>query len=217
MKKIVVWFLVFLFCFHLGVFGFDDISDETMQSSVDTLAEFQIINGYEDGTFKPDKNITRAEFSKIIINTIAYYSELYNAERVFDDVPDDYWATEYICKARQLSIINGTTATTFEPGANITYEQAIKMIVVGLGYDTEAKEKGGYPGGYIQVANELGILSGVDFENTDMAARGNIALIIRKALDVPYYNFFIKEDGVVWTKAEGTLYKYHQELDAVIG
>lgn len=108
-----------------------------------------------------------------------------------------------------MGIINGTSATTFEAEANITYEQAIKMVVAALGYNDEALTNGGYPSGYITVAGKLGILDELQFVNTDYATRSNIARIVRNALDVPFY-FLTSENGTISRELSSiTLYEMH--------
>jgi len=212
MKKILLLIIICLTIYsNLVVTAFDDIEDTSTIEAVITLAEFSIVKGYQDNTFKPHNNITRAEFSKIITETILCSNNRIEETQKFEDVDESLWANDYIYIAKGFGIINGTTATTFEPEANITYEQAIKMIVVALGYDIEAKEKGGYPNGYIAVANDLGILSDVKFNSADMTTRGNIAIIIRKTLDVPFYFLFNDGEAIQREKSDLTLFELHTQ------
>ncbi len=197
MKKIIISILIILSIIGNGaVLAFTDIDDSDLQETVSELSKFNIINGYEDGSFKPNNNITRAEFSKIIC-TAGIYDMIIENPNTFTDVPITHWATDYIYTAKNVGIINGTSETTFEPEAYITYEQAIKMVVAALGYNDEAAEKGGYPDGYIAIANELGILSGIQFVKTDYATRADIARIVRNALDVPFY-FLTNNNGTIY-------------------
>ncbi len=188
--------------------GFNDIYDEALQKTVEELSDFDIIHGYTDGSFKPNNQITRAEFSKIICETIMCGEG--NDSGVFIDVSENHWARKYIYAAKNLGIINGTSATTFSPDANITYEQAIKMIVASLGYTKEADEKGGYPNGFIAVATELGITESIYFNKTAYATRGNIAKLVRNAMNVPYYNLKNQYGNVTREEANYTLYENHK-------
>lgn len=188
MKK-VIWFLIFalfLAVLQLGCFAYSDISDLTLEKQAKELSELNIINGYDDGSFRPENNITRAEFSKIIMEAVIN-NDFSDAENRFYDVSERHWACDYIYRARYAGIINGTSETTFDPEENVTYEQAIKMIVCALGYETEAFEKGGWPNGYIKQADFLGILSNVNFVGEDFATRGNVVRMVRNALDIPFY------------------------------
>jgi len=200
--------LMCIFCINVQIYAFSDIKDATMNASVDTLSKFKIINGYPDDTFKPDDNITRAEFSKIIISATQNESKTPGSTK-FSDITDTYWAKDFIYIAKTLGIVDGTSSDTFSPEDNITYAQAIKMTVAALGYDTEASQMGGWPEGYLKVAKNLNILEGVSYENSAKATRGNIAIIVRNALEVPFY--FLVQDGdkIIREKSEKTLFELH--------
>ncbi len=192
------------------VYAYTDVSDESLLNYLNDLSKYNIINGYEDGTFRPDNSITRAEFSKIIMcATMNDYITEY--EKGFTDVVDGFWAEKYIYSAKTLGIVNGTTESTFEPEANITNEQAVKMIVCSLGYGEEAISAGGYPDGYIEIAEDMGIISGVDFNGKAVSTRAEIAEMIYKALDSEIYFIYISDDASVErSKAENTLREIHE-------
>ncbi len=194
--------------FTISANAFSDVSDIKLEDSISTLAQFNIINGYEDGTFRPKANITRAEFTKIICKTfLLETSEQINEQ--FADVGGNHWAKDYIYTAKKLGIINGTSPTTFAPDDNITYEQAIKMIVASLGYNEEAAQKGGYPEGYIMVADELVLLDNIKYEPKELATRENIVYMIENALHVPFYFLSESNGKVVREESVDTLYKIH--------
>jgi len=127
----------------------------------------------------------------------------------FIDVSENHWARDYIYTAKKLGIINGTSPTTFAPDDNITYEQAIKMVVASLGYNEEATQKGGYPEGYIMVADELVLLDNIEYDAKEFATRENIAFIVENALHAPFYFLSESEGTVVREEAVDTLYKIH--------
>ena len=209
MKKVLISIIIVLCIVGNGaVFAYIDIYDDNLKETVSDLSKFNIINGYADGTFKPDNNITRAEFSKIIC-TAGIYDMVTENTSEFNDVSATHWAVDYIYTAKNIGIINGTSKTTFAPESYITYEQAIKMVVAALGYNDEASQKGGYPTGYITVANELGILDGIQFINTNYATRADIARIVRNALDVPFY-FLTNDNGTIHRELSSiSLYEIH--------
>lgn len=95
--------------------------------AVHKLAGLGIINGYSDGTFRPGKTITRAEFIKIA----ASCDVLAEGDCPFKDVSG--WAEPYIISAHQKGWISGITATTFAPDDGITRAQAVKIINCLLG------------------------------------------------------------------------------------
>lgn len=212
MKRIIVFCLT---CIMLctNCYAFSDVSDNEMAEAIQTLSNFSIISGYEDNTFKPYNNVTRAEFAKIIIAATNMYMPVTDVSSFSDT--SEHWAKNFIDISRQAGIINGINEYSFAPDENVTYKQAIKMIVVALGYNEEAIQKGGYPDGYISEAMELGITNGVVFNVQDYAIRGNIALMIRNALDVSYYSIW-SENGILQRMAtDKTLYQIQEELKEI--
>lgn len=209
MKKILSFILVEVICFSvMDIFAFSDVKDQALQDSIAALSRFDIINGYEDGSFKPKANITRAEFAKIICKTFLLETTATIGDE-FSDVSEEHWARDYIYTAKRLGIINGTSSTTFNPDDNITYEQAIKMVVASMGYSEEAEVKGGYPDGYIMVADELALLNKFDYAPNEFATRENIAFMIESTLFAPFYFLSEAEGMIVREKAADTLYKIH--------
>lgn len=202
--------LLFLCC----AFAYTDVSDKEFENKVEILSEYNIINGYGDGTFRPQNPITRAEFCKLIIcATMNEGIEL--SDNGFSDVADSFWAKDYIHAAKALEIVNGVTATTFAPQANITNEQAIKMIVCSLGYGEEAIASGGYPNGYIKIAKDLGIISN-NFNAKAISTRQGIAEMVYNAIDARFYFLLQNEDGSIErVESESTLKEYHEFLTDV--
>ena len=93
-------------------------------SAVSTLTNAGILTGYEDGTFRPDAPITRAEFA-----TIA--ARFYHAPEVTGDAFSDIsgsWAREYINRAAARGLIDGYEDGTFRPNQNIKRDEAMKII-----------------------------------------------------------------------------------------
>lgn len=211
MKKFLCVMLAVLLCASGVVFAFSDIdsSDKNLSEAVDVMTKFGILNGYGDGTFRPANEITRAEFSKVIIATIMTEEEIDGTETRFLDVNDGHWAKNYIYLSRKLGIVNGMTVDTFAPENKITYEQAIKMIVAALGYDKQASEYGGWPNGYIAVAQELGITKGLTFDRIANATRGDVVLMLNNALNIEYYILTPVGEIIETSLSEMTLYERH--------
>ena len=107
--------------------AFSDVGDDnTYKDAITTLTKLKVIDGYEDGTFKPDGQITRAEFTKLIVFILGYKDLAYDSSD-FTDVDASHWAKNYIQTAYNLGIIAGMGDGTFAPDAPVTYEQALKM------------------------------------------------------------------------------------------
>jgi len=190
MKKILA--LVLALTLALGTFSFaaaapEDVVGTDYEDAVNKLTYLGIIHGFEDGTFRPGEPVTRAQFAKIIVTALGVGEAAQYAAGAtkFADVPADHWATGYINVAADLGIIVGYPDGTFAPENQVSYAEAIKMIVAALGYTPKAEQMGGYPGGYLAIAAEKEISDGVTVINNMAANRGDIALMIDNALTVP--------------------------------
>lgn len=144
-----------------------------------------LFTGYGDGTFVPEGDITRAEFAAIVIRALGYDAQANGAKgsTMFTDVASSHWASGYINLATAQGIINGYGDGTFGPEDNVTYEQAVKMVVVALGYEPAVSAP--YPVGYLTIAQENGLTDNVKGTNGVAINRGQVAIMIYNALDVP--------------------------------
>ena len=172
--------------------SFSDVNSENKFSDAITiLSAFGIINGYEDGTFGPDKDVTRAEFATMLMRAMASagIGSTDAAGTPFTDI-EGHWGISDIRTAYDLGIINGMTLTTFEPNSNVTYEQALKMIVCALNYGGQADSiQVSVPNqpwyyGYMQTARNLGLTQNVPVVIGQPAKRAHIAQMIYNALEV---------------------------------
>ena len=150
-----------------------------------------IINGYEDGTYLPDNELTRAEAAKIIALTFGLSSSA--TESTFSDVADTHWALQYIEACVEAGIINGYTDGTFLPGQNVTRAEMAKMIAAASGLSSDAEESSFSDVGthwalqYIEACAEAGIINGYTdgtFLPGNNITRAEAAAIISRTLDL---------------------------------
>jgi uncharacterized repeat protein (TIGR02543 family) len=106
--------------------GFVDISgDEWYAAEVDRLTSLGILKGYPNGSFKPDKPITRAEFSAVA----SRFDELASVNgNAFVDVPAGHWAVGYINSAYAHGWIRGYPDGMFKPEAGITRAEVVTIV-----------------------------------------------------------------------------------------
>lgn len=166
-----------------------DKSNECYEAA-SRLRDFGIMGGYEDGSFRPDKTITRAEVARLVTSALGadktYEEYLHQTPPYeFSDVPASHWAYKYITYLTISGWLDGYEDGTFRPDNEITYAELTKILVDITGYSIYAGPNGGYPSGYIISAASLGITEGVDFENNDNATRSDAAIMLNNALDVP--------------------------------
>lgn len=187
LKKVLA--LVVALTMVLGTVSFaaftDVAEDSNVYTAVQTLSSLSILNGYEDGSFGPEKDITRAEFCAVVCRALGLGDPAKGATS-FTDVAADHWASGYINLAAGQGIVNGYGNGLFGPEDNVTYEQAVKMLVVALGFEPMAAQKGGYPTGYLVVANTYGMTENVVAAGDAAPAnRGVVAQLTYNALDIP--------------------------------
>jgi hypothetical protein len=169
MKKSFSFLLVFLLMvahltFVMAKDNKDDFSDVDEKSGyaeeVIALTDSGIIQGDDNGDFRPEDEITRAEFAAVLCRAIGIEDEantkLIKNKNYFTDVPSEHWAAGYINAAYDFGAINGVGAGIFMPESPVTNEQVIKMLIAAWGYTLEAEALGGYPNGYMEVAHNKG-------------------------------------------------------------
>ncbi len=144
--------------------AFSDVSENAIYAdAVKTFSLMGIIKGYEDGSFRPDRNVTRAEFTAMLMRTLNYgtLGSSSAAKLPFSDVDDNdssiNWAIPNINTAYDMGIINGYDDGTFRPSANVSYEEALKMIVCTLGYTGIDVSGTPWYAEYVNQAGKLGI------------------------------------------------------------
>ncbi len=106
---------------------YDDVSlDGWYARGVEAATKRGLIRGYEDGTFKPDQPITRAELATVI----ARFLELEDRpplEVQFGDI-NQHWAFNYIAQLYRNNVVGGYADGTFKPDANLRRSEAVTMI-----------------------------------------------------------------------------------------
>lgn len=168
---------------------FPDVeSTASYAQAVQELSALDVISGYDDGTFGPDKLVTRAEITKMIVDALAERSsaEASTESTKFADVSADHWAKGYINQGVANGFIAGMSDTEFDPDANVTYVQAQKMLVSAIGYETYAQAQGGWPTGYKTYAASLDITKGISgIKDSTELTRAQVAQMIDNAMGAP--------------------------------
>lgn len=112
--------------------GYTDVSAESWyNNAISTLSNMGIIDGYPDGSFRPNAPITRAEFTKIAVSFFEYAD--YEYRNTFPDVHAGSWYTQFVAAAVELGLIEGYPDGTFRPDASITRAEACTIVNRTLG------------------------------------------------------------------------------------
>ncbi|QRN85024.1 S-layer homology domain-containing protein [Clostridia bacterium] len=178
----VVIALIFLFAAVTPAFALSDKADD----AANRLLGLGIIDGYEDGSLGTDQTITRAEMCVILAELSGMGSAadiLMDVPSTFPDVKTSVWYTGYINLAQTQNWISGYPDGTFKPNAQVTYGEAITMILNVLGYG-KGELPGAWPLNYIVKASALDITDDVTFTSKAPALRGDIFVFASAALDL---------------------------------
>lgn len=188
MKKLLALLLSLCMVFtSVGIVSaaeYTDVSvDNTYSEAIKVLSDLNILNGFEDNSFKPNDIVTRAQMAKILCAALGYQN-IGAAAGKFADVPAGHWAAGYIETISSLGIVNGYGNDMFGPEDPVTYEQAITMVVRTLGYEP-AVGNANYPTGYLTKAGDLGLTKNIVGNFSTPMMRKHVAQLVFNALDVP--------------------------------
>ncbi|WP_174721860.1 S-layer homology domain-containing protein, partial [Paenibacillus xylaniclasticus] len=169
-----------------------DTEGHWAEQTIDIFTRLGLINGYEDGTFRPNRPITRAEFA-VLLNRVFQFQGGSSTGTVLKDI-DGFWAQQDIEKLVAAGVINGYTDGTFKPNQLITREEMVVMLARIVNLDSLEKDatKGNfydldhsYAASEIQAEAQAGIVSGKgngNFDPKSNASRAEALQIILNAL-----------------------------------
>ena len=178
-----------MFCFSATAFAanFSDMDNATdvVKDSVNKAVALEIIEGYEDGTFKPDATITRAEFAKMACIAAGLKSSgeaLAGTTPSFSDVKANEWYTGWINLASSKGFVRGYEDGTYKPNQTISNQEIVTVLMRMLGYNDNLT--GPWPIDYINQAAKLDVTEDISgFVGAAAATRGNVAVMLDATLD----------------------------------
>jgi len=109
---------------------FDDVDGHWGEPYIQDLAEQGVVSGYSDDQFYPDRSITRAEFTKIVMEglDVSIYDEDEMSVRSFSDVDTSDWFFTYVETAYRKGLVSGYDGA-FKPNQTITRAEAMSVLV----------------------------------------------------------------------------------------
>lgn len=173
-----------------------DLTAHWAEADVKQAIDLGIVSGYPDGTFKPDRIVTRAEFAAMLIHSLKPQENLpYSAPLMFTDkekIGD--WALNAVAQAVQAGIISGYEDGSFRPDAEITRSEMAKMIASALGQSDADAESTGFADdtaipewakGAVAALSQRGIIEGKggnEFAPVDQATRAEAIRVLLNML-----------------------------------
>ncbi len=154
--------------------AFDDVaSGNKHYEAIEYLESEGIVEGYGDGTYKPDQPISRAEFLKIVFESRDLLKT--NGSYCFTDVKEA-WYSDYICSAKNLGIVQGYGDGSFQPEQNITLAEALKITLEAYGLSLASSTP--WYQTYLDYAYENALLHQIDSQYFEDLSRGEMAQVI---------------------------------------
>lgn len=180
-----------------------DIEDRDVKDAVLRLNAFGVVSGRTDGKYHPDDKVTREEFARILVSALKMDDAAKAAKGTskFKDVEATRWSAGYIEVAAGHGLIYGRPGGYFAPTDEVSYAEAIAMLVRALGYKDEFLV-GTWPGKYLAKGSEKELTKKVKFSDpAGNANRGEVAVLVNNTLDAKV----VKVDTY-----EGSTTKYYE-------
>lgn len=201
---------------HAATFS-DIYSSDPLNESVDYLVSNNVVEGYDDSTFRPFNFINRAEFTKMIVEGVVGEtpdSTLYHD--CFADVMNE-WYAKYVCYAEEQGWVQGYDGINFKPASNITRAEAVKILaeaysweLSGTTYRSEFgdNEKGVWYYDYILMVEERGLFDKISsyISPHELISRRQMSVLLYRAM-----KYEAGEDFTVWS-IEGEDLSYEDVL-----
>ena len=201
MKKLLAMVLALVMTLSLAVSAnalkADEKINEDYAEAVAVLDGMGVFKGYEDGSFKPENKITRAEVATIIYRIYTAdvakndKSGLYATYNKFSDMAGAGWAAGYIGYCANAEFVKGYPDGTFKPSGNVTGYEVLAMILRAVGYDKNNEFTGADWALHVaEIAERQGILDnvkGVDLNAP--ATREVVAELLFRAINVPMVSY----------------------------
>ncbi|MEG1500692.1 MAG: S-layer homology domain-containing protein, partial [Clostridiales bacterium] len=195
MKKLVTVLLIAVMVFGLATsaFAYTDTKDldAKIQDAITKLSALDVVNGYPDGSFGVNKDISRSEFAKVACNLAGLgdaADNLKGTKSRFKDVPANQWYTGWVNLATAQGFVNGYPDGTFKPNAPITMQEVVTVLLRIAGYDDNLP--GPWPFDYIAQASKVDVTKDIKFVSSGKSTRGDVASMGSNLLDVKavYWN-----------------------------
>lgn len=191
---------------------FDDVpgSDENY-TAIEYLVSIGTLEGYDDGDFKPDQTINRAELMKVLVSGQGIEPDENEYKDCFTDVSTD-WYAKYVCYAKEQGWVSGYDDGTFKPAQVVNKVEAAKMIVGAYTLDPDYStsieclcdtftdvSSSDWFATYLEALFRAGIVTedeeGSTYEGANEMTRGTVAEYIFRSLVVEWYEYSTYTDG----------------------
>ena len=228
MKKLLAMVLALVMTLSLAVSAnalkADEKINDNYAEAVAVLDGMGVFKGYEDGSFKPENKITRAEVATIIYRIYTQdlakndKSGLYASYNKFSDMAGAGWAAGYIGYCANAEFVKGYPDGTFKPSGNVTGYEVLTMILRAIGYDKNNEFTGAdWALNVAKYAEQAGVLANVKGVDLNAPATRELVaeLLFRAIAEAPMVTYtaaFGYQTVSFNGKADGKTFKDNETL-----
>lgn len=147
------------------------------------LCSLGIFQGYEDGSYRLENSLTRAEFTKVAVCASESRKAVSGALAIspYPDVPHTLWSAPYVHLAAQKGYVTGYLDSTFRPDDYITYAEATAVFLRLLGYQN-SDFGAAWPRGHMEIAESIGLCDGIVLDYNAPITRGDTVTLLYNLL-----------------------------------
>ena len=163
-----------------------DATQSQFKDSIIALRNGGVINGYDDGTFKPFSPINRAEFIKIVVGAKFKGDSILDSctDSSFSDIPDDAWYKNYACVAKGFGIVDGYVDGSFKPEQQINVAEALKITLKTFGIQTrEANSGEAWYAPFVEYAQDNGYYLNTFNSDSKQLTREDMAELVYRIME----------------------------------
>ncbi len=194
---------------NTGVMAEETVTTVTENSELTMFKNLGVI----DKTVSGSDAVTREALAKVIVNIV--YGGIppkdKNATEFYTDITAEQ--ASHVNTVTRLKVMNGVGDGCFSPDANVTYMQALKVIVAFMGYSVKADAFGGYPGGYLSVATELKLTKGISANLEDFITYDSLSWVLKNASVANIAYTINSGNGSVNLEEAGSFLSYHMHVN----
>lgn len=190
-----------------------EIDGTKYRVSYEALANLGVVDSLNG--FDPESIVTKEEFIHYVLNLSNNLSfDVKEYKSSYKDVEKSKYRDE-IVYAELLGYIGKDGTDKFYPKKEITYTEAVQILLSMGGYDFFAEEKGGYPMGYVYYASKTGLDNGVEPFKNDYITFGEVVMLLYNAMSMPVYECTVEDTNA--TATERTFIEYFRNIHHISG
>lgn len=193
---------------HAAEKVYPDTTGHYAADAISAWSEYGVLEGYLDGSFRPDGKITRAEMATVLNRVMGYQNK---AENTFTDLPQGQWYTDYLLRAAAEGVFKGNPDGTMKPNEPITRQEAFAALSRVLNMAESEKATGfkddasiaDWARGYVSAMKQAGYIQGDQKGNIragDPITRAEVVTILNKMA-----RGFVNADGTYSKDCKGNL------------